>query len=191
MKEKIASVGALASAALASVCCLGPIVLIGLGLGGVGLAAGLAKYRLFFLGLTAILLGSAFYMTYRKRKVACADGSCEFRSGSKTMKTVLWVIAILAVGTATFPDWSALFLSKHLAAASANAQTVHLSISGMSCTACALSIERSLKKVHGVESAFVDFEKAEAAVLVEPGTSTDDLLKAVSAAGDYTAKIKN
>ena len=96
---------ALGSAAVASICCLGPIVLVGLGLGGAGFAAGLTEYRPFFLGLTVVLLGTAFYLTYRKREVACADGSCEMRSGSRTMKAVLWVVTAAALGLATFPSW--------------------------------------------------------------------------------------
>lgn len=105
MKEKIASLGALISASLASICCLGPLVLVGLGLGGLGLAAGLSKYRPVFLALTAIFLGAVFYLTYRKREVACADGSCQLRSGSKAMKTALWIITALAIALAMFPYW--------------------------------------------------------------------------------------
>lgn len=107
MKEKIVGLGALISASFASICCLGPIVLVGLGLGGAGLAAGLTKYRPLFLALTAALLGSAFYLTYRKRKIACADGTCELRSGGKTAKAALWIITALAFGLMSFPYWSA------------------------------------------------------------------------------------
>lgn len=111
MKKIFIAIGAVLSSALASICCLGPIVLVSLGLGGVGLAAGLAKYRLLFLGLTAILLGIAFYLTYRKREVTCEDGRCEFQSGSKPMKRILWVITTVVFGLATFPHWS-LFIFK-------------------------------------------------------------------------------
>lgn len=106
MKEKISGIGALISAAFASICCLGPLVLAGLGLGGVGLAAGLVRYRPLFLVLTAVLLAVAFYFTYRKKEVACPDGTCEFRSGNKTMKTTLWIITVITIGVATFPTWS-------------------------------------------------------------------------------------
>ena len=111
MKEKVAGIGAVVSASLASICCLGPLALVGLGLGGVGLAAGLVKSRPFFLALTAVFLGLAFYFTYRKREVACPDGSCRLRAGSRTMKVTLWVIAAAAVGLATYPNWAALLFS--------------------------------------------------------------------------------
>jgi len=160
-------------------------------LGGLGLAAGLAKYRPFFLGLTAIFLGVAFYLTYRKREVACADGSCELRSGSKIMKTALWVITVLAVGMATFPNWSVLLVGKSAAVINTNSGTVRLAVSGMTCSACAVGIEKSLRKVPGVQSASVSLDQAEAIVIVERGVvSTEDLVKAVEAAGSYRATLK-
>jgi copper chaperone CopZ len=190
MKEKIASIGALTSAAFASVCCLGPIVLVALGLGGAGLAAGLEKYRPIFLGLTTLFLGVAFYVTYRKREVACADGSCELRSGDAKTKAILWAITALAVSLAAFPTWSAYVLRRQPAVSTAGAETTRLAISGMTCTACAVGIEKSLMKVPGVRSASVDFDKAEAVVLGDPGAvQAQELLKAVQAVGAYTAEV--
>jgi copper chaperone CopZ len=119
------------------------------------------------------------------------SGNRELRSGSKTIKGALWLITALAVGTATFPNWPVLLLSSALPAATANAGTIALAISGMSCSACAVSIEKSLKKVPGVEAASVDFDRAEALVVVERGeTLKDALLEAVSAAGEYRAQVK-
>ena len=106
MKEKITSVGALVSAFLASICCLGPVVLVGVGLGGAGLAARWVKYRPFFLGLTGAFLAAAFYLTYRKRPIACADGSCEWRAGSRSMKAAMWFVTVLVAGVATYPYWA-------------------------------------------------------------------------------------
>lgn len=105
MKKTLIAVGALLSSALASICCLGPIVLVSLGLGGTALAASVATFRPLFLTLTAILLGVAFYLTYRKRETPCADGACELRSGSKSMKRILWIVTVAAIGLATFPYW--------------------------------------------------------------------------------------
>lgn len=189
---KAAGIGALISAAFASVCCLGPIVIAALGLGGLGLAAGIAKYRPLFLILTALILGAGFYLTYRRREIACEDGTCELRSGSRTMKTILWVITIIAVALATFPSWSHfLFKTTKTHPLDINNKVISLSISGMHCSACAVNIEKSLKNVRGVQSASVDFDKSEALVVAEPGQSLNrELLDAVQRAGEYTAKIK-
>lgn len=181
-------VGAVLSAALASICCLGPLVLAGLGLGGLGLTAELTKYRPLFLGITVVLLGVAFFLTSRRREGRCADGSCEFRSSSRTMKIALWVITVGVVPLATFPHHAG-SLSGH-AAVSANptGERITLSVSGMTCAACATGIEKALRKVPGVQAASVSLEKKEAVVVVEPGrVQTDQLIQAVESVGPYKA----
>ena len=78
MKEKLGIVGAIAAAVLASVCCLGPVVLAGLGLGAVAAAQSFAPYRPLFLALTAVFLGVGFYFAYRKPEPATCEGQvCE------------------------------------------------------------------------------------------------------------------
>ncbi len=144
---QLAGVGALLSAALVSVCCVGPVVVAVLGLSGVGLAVGLVKYRPVFLGTTAILLGVAFYLTYRKQTVDCADGSCEWRSGRRSMKLTLWVIAALAVGLVTVPLWATdQATTQEVSSVKTNIATVRLRIPGMDCPACVWGIERTLKQ---------------------------------------------
>lgn len=83
MDKKLVGLAALASAALASVCCLGPFVVTGLGLGSLGLAAGLSKHRPLFLAMTGIVLTVAFYLAYRKRP---ADGKAEPEAVSRAVE---------------------------------------------------------------------------------------------------------
>lgn len=191
MNNRIAvGIAALASAGLASVCCIGPILLTGLGLGSLGLAAGLTRYRPAFLALTGLVLAVGFYLAYRKREVPCADGSCEVRSGSKTMKAALWGVTALALALGTFPSWSVLLLAGGAAAVPAGAETLTLKVSGMDCAACTVSIRQSLEKVPGVHSASVDFDSAEATVVTTSKVDAGALLKAVAAAG-YKAVVAN
>lgn len=191
MKDKIVGVGALLSASFASICCLGPIVLVGLGLGGAGLAASLARYRPFFMVITALLLGTAFYMAYRKKEVACEDGTCELRSGGKTMKITLWAMTVSVIGMASFPQWSPYLFSNSTPVVSPDAQTVGFRVSGMFCEGCAIGIEKSLQKVPGVQSASVDFDKGEATVALEPGkVDHAALVKEVESAGPYSVQSK-
>jgi len=184
----VVGIVALASAGLASVCCIGPLVLTALGVGSLGLAAGLTHYRPLFLALTGLVLAAGFYLTYRKRSMVCADGDCELRSGSRTMKAALWLITALTVGVATFPNWSAWVLARGPAVAPAGAETIQLRVSGMDCTACTVAIKKSVEKVPGVYSASVDFDKQQAAVLTDGKADPRAVLKAVAAAG-YKAEI--
>lgn len=188
MDRKLFGLAALASAGLASVCCIGPLLLTGLGLGSLGLAAGLVKYRTYFIALTGIILAVAFYRTYRKRSVSCADGSCELRSGSRAMKVGLWTVTALAAALASFPTWSARALGGGHQAAPAGAQVLTLKVSGMDCAACAAGIKRSVETVPGVLSADIDFSAGQATVVSDGKADPQAVIAAVAAAG-YKAEL--
>lgn len=108
MKEKLAGIGAMFSAVLASICCVGPALFIGLGASAL-MAAWLERYRLFFLILTIALLAVAFYLAYGKREIRCEDGSCKTVTTSRATKGFLWVVLIVALGILTKPYWAPLY----------------------------------------------------------------------------------
>lgn len=191
MKSEIAAIGAIVSAALASVCCIGPLVFAALGLGSVGLAAGLEPYRPYFLAAMAIFLGIGFLQAYRRRD-QCRDGLCRTEAGGGLMKKTLWIVAVAALGMAAFPSWGALLMNGSEGAVSASAEKITLSVSGMDCAACAAGIEKSLKKVPGVEGASVDFDDGRATIHAGRGrVAPADLVQAIQNAGPYSAKVEN
>lgn len=114
----MASVGALSAALLASVCCIGPVVLAAFGIGvgatgalagTVGFLKGLLPYRPLFVGLTLLLLGLSFYTAYRNSSSPCGtEGACAARSAEGTTRTWLWVMAALAFSLVLAPYWLAL-----------------------------------------------------------------------------------
>ncbi|MCX6783895.1 MAG: heavy metal translocating P-type ATPase [candidate division WWE3 bacterium] len=65
---------------------------------------------------------------------------------------------------------------------------VTLTISNMHCASCALLVEKSLKTVHGVTEARVNFGSEKAIVTVDDTVQTSPLLEAVAAAG-YKAAL--
>ena len=68
-------------------------------------------------------------------------------------------------------------------------EQVDLSISGMTCSSCVATVERSLNKVPGAQ-ATVNLATETAHVLVPEGTKTAELIAAVSKAG-YSAKLRS
>ncbi|MUG73307.1 hypothetical protein GNP93_21985 [Paenibacillus validus] len=73
-------------------CCLGPIILIPLGLSGLAgtLAIISIKYQLFLMIMTLLFLGVSFYLVYgRKRK-------------SKSTIITLWTTTLLVLGAFLF-----------------------------------------------------------------------------------------
>ena len=75
-------------------------------------------------------------------------------------------------------------------AALAEPKTVALSVSGMTCATCPITVKKSLTRVEGVSKAAVSFEKSEALVTFDDGkTNIGALLKATANAG-YPSVVK-
>lgn len=70
--------GAVISAVGASICCVGPLLLLALGIGGawVGNLTAMERYRPYWMTATLVFLGLAFFRIYRKPEEAvCTPGS--------------------------------------------------------------------------------------------------------------------
>lgn len=88
-----------------------------------------------------------------------------------------------------------LFVSLALAAAVspawATTQTVTLSVSGMTCAACPITVKKALTKVDGVNKVDIIFEKREATVSFDDAkTNVQKLTKATEDAG-YPSTVKH
>lgn len=109
------SMGGLVAAFMASVCCIGPLVFValGIGIGGTGLLAGTAgflkgllPYRPWFIGLTVLLLGVSFYLVCRKPTSTCAPGSiCAPCGTTRASRVLLWVVTVIALVLVLAPYW--------------------------------------------------------------------------------------
>ena len=115
----LAAVGAIAAAFLASLCCVGPLLFVTLGVGA-GLASTFEPLRPLFTLLTVVLLALGFYVVYGSRVArratannppSCApDGSCVVPRDRTRDKVLLWTATVVAVVFLTFPQWSVLLL---------------------------------------------------------------------------------
>lgn len=108
---EITAVGGLVTAFLASICCIGPLVFaaLGVGVGATGYLVGTAgflkallPYRLVFIGLTMLLLGSSFYLVYWKSRPVCGPGTV---CAPGVNRTLLWLTATLAIVLVLAPYW--------------------------------------------------------------------------------------
>jgi mercuric ion transport protein len=106
-REGLTLTGALAAGLVASACCLGPLVLAIVGMGGAAFALALEPYRPYLLVLTAAFLGLAFYLTYRRPASACGPGeACEMPQANRVGKILLWLVTLVVILAATFPYYS-------------------------------------------------------------------------------------
>jgi len=66
----------------------------------------------------------------------------------------------------------------------AEQRSVTLSVSGMTCPVCPITVRKALEKVNGVSSARVDYDSKSATVVFDDQiTETDALIKATEHAG--------
>jgi len=91
MRAGLLAASAVLAALLASLCCIGPLVLAGLGISSLGLTTTFAPYRLWLIGVAVVLLVGGFYVAHRKS--AC----CEADSRRRRVNLALWVVLLLAI----------------------------------------------------------------------------------------------
>lgn len=93
------------AAILASTCCLGPLVLVMLGVSGawIGNLAVLEPYRPFFIGVALVALFFAWRRIYRPA-TACAPGEvCAVPQVRRTYRWIFWAVTALVVVALGFP----------------------------------------------------------------------------------------
>ena len=162
--------GSILAAITASLCCIGPLVAVLLGAGGFAASAVFEKWRPVFLSVTFALLALAWYLTYRKPKADCAEGSaCATKPVAKWNKVVLWIATGVVLVTAAFPSLSSVLLrstqsNAPVAVADANTAVLKVKIPSMDCAACAVSIQTKLRKQTGIVTAQVNYDTKEAVV---------------------------
>lgn len=152
MSEK--KVGVLA-AILGSVCCLGPLLLVALGVSAAGVGTFFGKYHWAF-QVPALLLLAFAWSRYFQAKRACATESCKAPKKS-TFFTLL--LATLFVGFFV-SNQALLALKKESAAELSPPSTLHqgtlvaatLPVDGMTCSTCELTIQRKVGALQGVSS---------------------------------------
>ena len=101
--------GALAAgglaAILASACCLGPLVLVTLGLSGawIGNLTKLEPYRPFFLAAALVAMFFAWRRIYRPAAVCEPGEVCAIPQVRRTYKILFWIVAALVLIALGFP----------------------------------------------------------------------------------------
>lgn len=95
----------------ASVCCVGPLILLALGIGGtwVGSLTAMEPFRPLFIGLTLLFLGLAFRKLYLVPRV-CAPGTpCADPRTLKRQRIIFWVVTAILLVLLAVPWFAPLF----------------------------------------------------------------------------------
>lgn len=105
--------GALA-AIVASVCCVGPLVLITLGVSGAWISnlTALEPYRPIFIGVALAFMALAYRQIFLKARQpdVCEPGTlCAIPATNRVYKTLFWIVAALVLLALAFPYFVPLF----------------------------------------------------------------------------------
>ncbi len=95
----------------ASVCCVGPLVLLGLGVGGAWISnlTALEPYRPIFIGLTLLFLGLAFRKLYFVPQVCERGIPCTDLLTIRRQRIIFWVVSLLLLALLAVPWIAPLF----------------------------------------------------------------------------------
>jgi mercuric ion transport protein len=93
------------AAIVASSCCLGPLVLVTLGVSGswIGYLTVLEPYRPIFIGVALLALLFAWQSIYRETQTCNPGEMCEMREVRAAYKLIFWSVAALVLVALVFP----------------------------------------------------------------------------------------
>ena len=104
-RQRLVAVGGILGSLAASSCCIVPLVLFSLGIGGawIGNLTALAPYQPLFAAGTAGMLGYGFYLVYWKPRQAYAeDAGCARPIPSRIVQLALWIATVIVVSAFAF-----------------------------------------------------------------------------------------
>lgn len=194
-KERWAMGGAVLAAFAASLCCVGPLLFVVLGLGAFSAASVFESMRPWLLGVTAVFLAIGFYRAYFKRETACAPGeACATKPANRAGRAGLWIASVLVLAFALSPYYIGSLAArlttraattaattdaqKSQAAASAETTRATFAVEGMTCASCETTLRLALERTPGVQRAEASYKNGEAVVEYDATLTTPDKLRA-------------
>ena len=103
--DRLVAAGSVLGAVAASSCCILPLVLFSLGVGGAWMSnlTALAPYQPYLIALTVALLGYGYWHVYRRSRSAYADDqACARPASNRLVVSALVVATVLVVAAIGF-----------------------------------------------------------------------------------------
>ena len=196
MKTDKKLIGAgLLTAIAASLCCITPVLALVAGTSGLASTfSWLEPFRPYFIGLTILVLGFAWYQKLKPKKQI--DCNCETEEKPKFIqsKMFLGIVTTFAIVMLAFPYYAHIFYPKTekqiIVVDKSNVQTVEFSISGMTCAGCEEHVNHEVNKLSGIIKSTVSYENGNAIVEFDNSkTNIVEIEKAIIGTG-YTVTDK-
>lgn len=108
---KIALTGGVMASIGASICCVGPLLLLSLGIGGawIGNLTALEPYRPVFIVLVLLFLGLAFRKLYFVPQSCDSGANCIADHTESAQRLIFWIVTPLLLGLIAVPWLMSLF----------------------------------------------------------------------------------
>ena len=196
MKSDKKLIGAgLLTAIAASLCCITPVLALVAGTSGLASTfSWLEPARPYFIGLTILVLGFAWYQKLKPKKQI--DCNCETEEKPKFIqsKMFLGIVTAFAIVMLAFPYYAHIFYPKTekqiIVVDKSNVQTVEFTISGMTCASCEEHVNHEVNKLSGIIKSTASFENENAIVEFDNSkTNIAEIEKAINGTG-YSIKKK-
>jgi mercuric ion transport protein len=109
--ERTSLIASAVAAVGASVCCVGPLVLLMLGVSGswIGSLTAMEPFRPYLIGVTLLFLGLAFRKLYLVPQPCAPDSTCANPTALKRQRITFWIVAMLLLGLLAVPWFAPLF----------------------------------------------------------------------------------
>ena len=177
------------TSASASLCCIVPIFgVIGGSSSLVSTVSWLEPFRPFFVGGTVLLLGFAWYGSFKANKKD--DCGCESEKTSFFQsKKFLGVVTVLSLLLLSFPSYSRFLMQDNTPVASQDQEKtkkITLGVNGMTCASCEHHIESEVIKLSGVSSVKASYENKSTVVEYNPQKVNEEKIIAAINETGYT-----
>lgn len=197
MKTEKKLIGAgLLTAIASSLCCITPILAIVAGSSGIASTfSWLEPFRPYFIGMTVLVLGFAWYQKLKPQKQI--DCNCETNQKQNFMQTksLLGSITVISVLLLSFLSYAHIFVPKTkitaIVTSTSKIQKVEFTIKGMTCSGCEHHVKTEISKLKGIVEVIVSYEKGNAIVKFDnKQTSIEQIEKAINSTGYKSLKSK-
>jgi copper chaperone CopZ len=187
-EKKIIGAGLL-TAMSASLCCITPVLALIAGTGGIASSfSWIEPFRLYFIGLTILVIGFAWYQKLKPQKEI--DCGCETDEKAKftQSKTFLGIVTAFAIIMLAFPYYSQLFYGntkKQITVVDqSNIKTTEFNINGMTCASCENHVNHEVNKLNGIVNSKVSYENENAIIeFDQTKTSETEIKEAINTTG--------
>lgn len=177
------------SAILASVCCLGPLILVLVGLGSLGIGVAIGRYHWWFLGV-GVLLIIITWRFYFKEKKSCDLKACQMENKKATLIILIAATLVVAffVGL-NFYTYIGKSSSITPSFSKENLESVVIPVEGMTCFTCEVAVSSALKKIDGVISSKASAKEGIVKINYDPSRTNMNQLVAIINKTGYKAKL--